>query len=145
MSNPTKFANRRSPSGPKTSVELPFYQATPVRTTTRYVTSAPAVSATETDGQHRMPAPGVLGTLLVQNNPVGADAVNTTYQARKNGANVGPAVVIANSASGPVKVDLSGIAVAEGDLISISLTSPAFAGAAPSAKVLLTWSPSSNV
>lgn len=144
MSNAPKFANRRSPSGPKTSLELPFYQATAVTATTRFVTSDPTVTATETVGQHRIPVPGALDALLVQNSPVGTDVGVATYRARKNGVDVGPALLVAHNSGAAVKIDLSGIVVAENDLVSVSVTSPALTGTAGTGKVLFTWTPASN-
>lgn len=142
----SKFSNRHSPSGPAVAEQLPYFNTIPVTAVTRFVgIGAVAVSATESGTEYQAPAKGRLDSLQITNNAVGADAVNSTYQVRKNGANVGSPVVIANNAAGPVKVSLKTIAVAEGDLISLSVTAAAFAGAAPAARVQLTWVPGSSV
>jgi hypothetical protein len=141
-----KLSNRHSPSGPAVALQLPYLNTAPITTSTNYVAlGAAAASATEPATQYQIPAKGRLDTLQITNTPAGADAVNATYQVRKNGANVGAALVIQNTAVGPVKVDLKAIGVVAGDLISISVTAPAFAGAAPVARVLLTWVPGSSV
>lgn len=138
-----QIGSRRSPSGPAQQAQLPYYNTAPVTTTTVYASiGATGSSGTEAGTEYRIPAKGLLGTLLVQNNAVGADAITATYQARKNGADVGAPVKIKNDATGPVKVDLSAISVKEGDLISLSITAPAFAGAAPKARVYFSWVPS---
>lgn len=137
MSN--HFGNRRSPSGPKTTQQLPYFNTAPVTAATNYVPlSSGAAVATEAGTEYRVPSGGKLSTLQVSNQPVGADAVQAVYQARKNGANVGDPVKINNNAVGPVKVDLSAINVVEGDLVSLSVTTPAFLGPAPVARVLFT-------
>jgi len=138
----TKIGTRRSPSGPAQQIQLPYYDTAPTTAATTYATiGAAGSSGTEAGTEYRIPAKGVLGTLLIQNAPVGADAVNVTFRARKNGASVGPALVIPNNASGPVKVDLSDVAVAEGDLVSLQMTAPAFGGAAPISRVFFSWIP----
>lgn len=145
MSN--RLANRRSPSGPKSAIELPFVNTAPLAagaTAFVLVGAGVALAAPAPQAQVRIPANGKLDTLLVQNNPVGADAVNATYQARKNGANVGNPVIIANNVAGPIKVDLSSINVLEGDLVDLSVSSIAFGGAAPSARILFTWIPTTS-
>jgi hypothetical protein len=142
---PNRFANRRSPSGPKTDQQLPYYNTIPVTAATRFVgVGGAAASATEAGTEYEIPVGGKLATLQVRNNAVGADAANATYQVRKNGANVGSPVVIANNAAGPVKVDLSAINVVAGDLVSISMATAAFAGAAPSARVFFSWTPTTS-
>ena len=140
----SKFANRRSPSGPQSGLQLPYYNTLPTTAAASFASiGATGSSPTESGTEYRIPVRGRLDTLQISNQPVGADAVNVTYQARKNGAPVGPALVILNNAVGPVKVDLSAIGVVEGDLISIQVnsTAAAFPGAAPAARVLMSWVP----
>lgn len=140
----SKFANRRSPSGPQSGLQLPYYNTSPTTAAVTYATiGASGSSPTESGTEYRIPVRGRLDTLQISNQPVGGDAVNVTYQARKNGAPVGPALVIQNSAVGPVKVDLSAIAVVEGDLVSIQVntTSAALPGAASAARILMSWVP----
>jgi hypothetical protein len=142
----TKFANRRSPSGPTIVEQLGFGNVQPVSGATEYVLvsgigSDPAEAGTE----YEIPVAGRLDTLQVRNNPVGADAALVTYQALKNGSPVGDPVIIANNAVGPVRVDLSGVSVFAGDLISLSMTAAVFGGAAPWARVVLTYTPSTSV
>jgi hypothetical protein len=143
----SKFANRRSPSGPAVGLQLPFYGASPsaLAITEFLGLGGTGTAATESDAQYRMPARGRLDTLLINNNPVGTDVQNVVYQARKNGANVGSPVTIASNAAGPVKVDLSSVGVAEGDLVSVSVTSLVAVGTVPVARALLTWVPASNI
>jgi len=141
---PNHFANRRSPSGPRISQQAPYFNTAPnAAAGTFYVpiASGPAVAA-PAGTEYSIPSPGKLDTLQITNNLVGADAVDAVYQARKNGANVGSPVTIPNNAVGPFKVDLSAINVLAGDLVSISVTTLGFGGAAPTARVLFTWSPS---
>jgi hypothetical protein len=143
MSN--KIANRRSPSGPLIADQLGFGNVSPVTAATVFaLISGIGSDPTEAGTEYEVPAAGKLGTLQVRNNPVGDDAVNATYQARKNGADVGDPVIIGNNAVGPVKVDLSAITVLPGDLISLSVTAPAFAGAAPIGRVTFTYIPSTS-
>lgn len=145
MSSPIHFANRRSPSGPKIDQQLPYYNTVPVSNVTNFVPIASgAAVATEAGTEYCMPSPGKLATLEIRNKAQGANAVNATYQVRKNGANVGSPVVISNDTQGPVKVDLSTINVDKGDLVSISVATGVFAGAAPSARVFFTWTPSTS-
>ena len=145
----TKFANRRSPSGPTISEQLPYGNVQPVSATTEFV-SRTGVGSTAVAGEipgteYEVPVAGRLDTLQVRNNPVGADAALVTYQALKNGSPVGDPVIIANNAIGPVRVDLSGVSVFAGDLISLSMTAAVFLGAAPWARVVLTYTPSTSV
>lgn len=145
MSSPIHFANRRSPSGPKIDQQLPYYNTVPVTGVTNFVPIAAGAAVTAEAGtEYCIPSPGKLAMLEIRNKAPGANAVNATYQVRKNGANVGSPVVIANDVQGPVKVDLTSINVDKGDLVSISVTTPAFAGAAPSARVFFTWTPSTS-
>lgn len=140
----SKFANRRSPSGPQSGLQLPFYNTSPTTVAATFAAlGASGSSATEPNAQYSIPVRGRLDTLQISNNPVGADAVAVTYQARKNGVAVGPALVIFNNAVVPVKVDLTSVGVVEGDLISIQVnsTSAALPGAASTARVLLSWVP----
>jgi hypothetical protein len=142
----SRYGTRKSPSGPKISIQLPYFDVSPVTAATVFATIGAAGSTpTEAGTEYRIPVPGKLDTLLVQNNPVGADPVLSVYQARKNGANVGTPIVIANNIVGPFRVDLSGIDVAEGDLISLSITTPAFAGAAPIGRIFFSWVPNGSV
>ena len=152
----SKFANRRSPSGPQSGLQLPYYNTSPTSGAVRYATIGAAGSvALEPGTEYRIPVPGRLNipvvgrldTLQISNQPVGADAVDVTYRARKNGASVGPALVIKNSDPGPVKIDLSSIAVVEGDLISIEINSTlaVLGGLAPVARILMTWVPGGAV
>ena len=145
----TKFANRRSPSGPTISEQLPYGNVQPVSAVTEFV-SRTGVGSTAVVGEipgteYEVPIAGRLNTLQVRNNPVGADPALVAYQALKNGNPVGDPVIIANDAVGPVKVDLSGVSVFAGDLISLSMTAAAFGGPAPWARVLFTYTPSTSV
>jgi hypothetical protein len=144
----SKFANRRSPSGPQSGLQLPFYNTSPTTTVATFATIGESGSSgTEPDAQYSIPVRGRLDTLQISNQPVGVAAVGVTYQARKNGAPVGPALVILNNSVVPVKVDLSSIAVDEGDLISIEVNSTAavFAAPDPTARVLMTWVPGGSL
>jgi len=142
----SRLGTRKSPSGPKVSLQLPFYLSQPTTATTNFVAlSTVSNDPTEALCQYRIPVPGKLDTLLVNNNPVGANAVNVTYQVRKNGADVGDPVVIANNAAGPVKAQLDDVAVLAGDLISIECAAGAFGGAAPMSRIELTWTPNGSV
>lgn len=149
----SKLANRRSPSGPKSTVQLPYFNTSaPVVLATQFVGLGAAVtsSAAETVTEYAVPANGKLDTLSIQNGPdaAGVAATSTqvaTYQARKNGVNVGSPVLIAGTTPGPVSVDLSAIIVAAGDRVSISVTFPAaLAGTAPVARVYFSWQPSTS-
>lgn len=141
-----RYGNRKSPSGPKVSEQLPFYGGAPDLGGGTFFAGVgeTSFSTTEVDAQYRVPAPGTLDTLLVQNNPIGANPTVVTYQARKNGANVGSPVLIANNAAGPVRVSLGAIAVNEGDLVSVSVTFAAFIGAPPFARFLFSWTPNGS-
>ena len=150
----SKIGNRRSPSGPQVSLQLPFYGCVPQSGATDFAPlgAAGVAVATEQGQEYEIPLgnalngdSGRLDTLEVRNNPVGTDTQNTTYQVRKNGANVGSPLVVANNAVGPVKIDLSSIAVRAGDLISISVTSPALVGTAPQARIFFSWVPQGNI
>jgi hypothetical protein len=142
----SRIGTRKSPSGPKVSLQLPFFTSQPTTATTNFVSvSSNSNDPTENLVSYRIPAAGKLDTLLVNNNPVGANAVNVTYQVRKNGADVGDPVVIANNAAGPVRADLSDVAVDAGDLISIECAAGAFGGAAPISRIELTWTPNGSV
>lgn len=143
---------RMSPSGPKGDLQLPYYGLFGVDGTTpgnyflipsiqEALISAPQI---EEVSAYLIPQNGKLGTFLVQNTSLGADAVNLTYQVRRNGVAVGSPVIIGNNASGPVKVDLSNIGVSAGDRVSIAITVPAFAGLAPVAKIIFTWTPNTQ-
>jgi len=143
---PNSLLTVRNPTGNAAALTItPIAGGThPVSATLLVQKIAPpsgSIAPSESSSQYRMPAPGTLFSLTVQNNPVGANPTVTTYRVRKNGVNVATPLNIANNAAGPVELDLSGISVVEGDLISISATSPAFAGTAPTARISLTWLP----
>ena len=155
---PNKFANRRSPSGPGIVVQMGFGNVQPVDGgATEYVLSSGigssgpgyfvAIPTGVEDGtEYEVPVAGKLDTLQVRNNPVGADVVNVVYQARKNHVDVGAPVILAANVVGPVKVDLSGISVFAGDLISLSVTAlGGLPGAKPWSRVLFTYAPSTSV
>lgn len=143
------LAGRVSPSGPKVELQLPFYGASGVDGSAPgvyFVTLGSAralITGTdvEVSSAYLILQKGILGTFLVQNSALGDDAVNITYRVRRNGQNVGDPVVIGNNTVGPVRVDLSSIGVAAGNLISISATVPSFAGDAPVPKIGFTWFP----
>jgi len=155
----SKFANRRSPSGPQSVLQLPYYNTTPLNGLATFATiGASGSSPTEPGTQYRIPARGRIGilnpvvgrldALQISNQPVNADAVAVTYQVQKNGVPVGPALVIFNNAVGPKSVDLSAISVLEGDLISIHVNTtlaalPTLPGSV--AQILLTWVPGGAV
>jgi len=141
----THFANRRSPSGPKISQQLPYYNVLPVTGVTYYAPiGAGAAVVSPLGTEYYIPSPGRLDTLQIANTvAVGATAGNLIYRVQKNGANVGSSVVIANDTAGPVKVDLSAINVLPGDLIRISVEAPAL-GTISTARVLFTWLPSTS-
>ena len=150
----SKIANRRSPSGPQIVLQLPFYGCVPQSAANDFAPlgSAGAAVATEQGQEYEIPIgnslngdSGRLDTFEVRNNPVGTDTGNTTYHVRKNGANVGDPLVIANNAVGPVKIDLSDIAVRAGDLVSIEVDCPALTGTAPQARFFLSWLPQGNI
>jgi hypothetical protein len=144
----SRIGTRKSPSGPKVSIQIPFYTATPTSATTDFVglcSGTGSNESVESNAQYRMPAPGKLDTLLVNNAPVGADATNVTYTVRKNGADVGTSVVIANNTAGPVRTDLSTVTVLEGDRIAIESDAGVFGGAAPKARIFLSWTPNGSV
>jgi hypothetical protein len=126
---------------------MPFFGTVPVSAVTYAVplgSATPTTAPPVTAAQYRIPISGKLDTLQISNQPVGADAVPASYQVQKNNADVGSPVIIANNAAGPVRVDLSAINVLAGDLIGINVATPVFAGAAPAAKILLTWSPTTS-
>lgn len=143
------LAGRVSPSGPKVELQLPFYGAAGLDGAAPgvyFVTlgSARALISggdVEVDSAYMILQRGVLGTFLVQNVALGDDAVNVTYRVRRNGQNVGDPVIIGNNTVGPVRVDLSGIGVQSGNLISISASVPSFGGDAPIPKIGFTWFP----
>lgn len=146
----TKIANRRSPSGPQISLQLPYYTTVPVSGVTNYAPlSAGTAVAIEQGTEYEIPTgnalaganSGNLDQLEITNNPVGTDVGIVTYQVRKNGADVGPALEIANDSADPVAVDLSDVAVSKGDLISLSVECPVLAGTAPQARIFLAWLP----
>lgn len=149
----SKIANRRSPSGPQISLQLPYYGTIPLSGFTAFVPLSSGIAVGMEQGtEYEIPLgnalngdSGRLDTLEVRNNPVGTDTQNTTYQVRKNGANVGPALIIPNNAVGPVKIDLSSIAVRAGDLISIAVTCPVLIGTAPQARLFFNWVPQGNI
>jgi hypothetical protein len=150
----SKIANRRSPSGPRVSLQLPFYGCVPQSGTSDFAPlgSAGAAVALEQGQEYEIPLgnslngdSGRLDTFEVRNKPVGTDTQNVTYRVRKNGANVGDLLIIANNAVGPVKIDLSHIAVRSGDLVSISVDCPALIGTAPQARFFLSWVPQGNI
>jgi len=145
------LADRRSPSGPRVDIQLPYYGATGVDGTTpgTYFATVFASAAIDAAGvedatAYLIPQRGTLGTFLVQNVALGADAVNLTYQVRRNGIAVGSPVIIGNNAVGPVRSDLSTIGVSAGDTVGIAITVPAFPGAPPAPKIVFTWFPSQN-
>jgi len=146
----SKFATRRSPSGPAVGLQLPYYNATPNSAAgTHYAQLISGTAGGSEDGtEYRIPAFGRLDTLQVSNQPTGPDAVNVTYRVRKNtgsGAiDVGPPVIIGNNAQGPVRANLTSIDVRPGDLISLSVSSPGFGGAPPMARILFTWVPAGS-
>lgn len=146
----SKIANRRSPSGPQISLQLPYYTTVPVSGVTYFVPlSAGTAVITELGTEYEIPTgnalagaqAGRLDTLEIKNDPVGTDVGVVTYRIRKNGNATGPALEIANDSADPVAVDLSAIAVAKGDLISISVECPVLAGTAPQARLFLSWLP----
>jgi hypothetical protein len=143
------LAGRVSPSGPKVELQLPFYGAASfdgAAPGVYFVTLGSAIAIAsgpdvEVMGAYMILQRGVLGTFMVQNVAIGDDAVNVTYRVRRNGQNVGDPVIIGNNTVGPVRVDLSGIGVQSGNLISIAATVPAFGGDAPIPKIGFTWFP----
>lgn len=143
------LAGRVSPSGPKVELQLPFYGAAGFDGSAPgvyFVTLGSAIAIAsgpdvEVLGAYMILQRGVLGTFLVQNVVAGDDAVNVTYRVRRNGQNMGDPVIIGNSTIGPVRVDLTQVGVAAGNLISISATVPAFDGDAPVPKIGFTWFP----
>lgn len=149
----SKIANRRSPSGPQISLQLPYYGTIPFGGLTAYVPLSSGIAVGMEQGtEYEIPLgnalngdSGRLDTLEVRNNPVGTDTQNSVYQVRKNGANVGPALVIANNAVGPVKIDLTSIAVRAGDLIAIAVTCPVLIGSPPQARLFFNWVPQGNI
>jgi hypothetical protein len=141
------LSGRVSPSGPKVELQLPYYAVNGLDGTAPGVYNITLFQAVINAGDQELESAylilqrGTLGTLLIKNVQVGADAVNLTYRARKNGANTGNPVIIGNNAVGPVRVDLSGIGLSEGDTVSLQVTIPAFAGAPPIPKIGFTWFP----
>lgn len=152
----SKIANRRSPSGPQVSLEMPFYGCTlPLLAGTYFVPLGTiAVAATSTDYSipvgNALPGEnsGSLDTLEVRNNPIAATATaNITYRIYKNGAAItGHDLVIACDNVGPIKVDVSDVAVSKGDLIAIAAIVPGGGIAdTPTARVYLSWLPQGNI
>lgn len=140
------LAGRASPSGPKVELQLPFYGAIGINGGGGVFDVALAIATSDGPNVEAalafyVPQRGTLGTLLIANVVLGDDAVNISWQARRNGVDVGSPVIIGNTASGPVRVDLSRIGVSAGDLISLQATVPAFGGAIPVPKIVFTWFP----
>jgi len=157
----TKVANRRSPSGPQVSLQLPFYAVQPVASVTYFapIGAGTAISAAAfgfpalLEATYEIPLgnalPGAnagnLGVLEITNNPKAAtDTQKVTYEIYKNNSPTGFKIDVPNNSTDTFSLDLSNLAVSKGDLISIGVTAPAIADA-PVARLFLTWVPQGNI
>lgn len=143
------LGSRQGPSGPRIELQLPFYGASfPSPVAGLYyaqvgssVVVADGALVEEASG-YLVPQRGKLGTFLVRNSVPGDDAVNVTYQVRRNGVPVGSPVILGNNAVGPSQVDLSKFGVNAGNLVTIQAVLPSgIVGLPPVPKFLLTWFP----
>lgn len=155
----TKIANRRSPSGPQVSLQLPFYGTVPVTAVTNFAPIGADVAISSLlaviQGTYEIPIgnslPGAnagnLGVFEVTNNPIAPTDTNTiTYEIWKNGVATGFKLDVPNNSSDTHSLDLTNLAVAKGDLIAIAVNTAAVAIAdAPVARLFLTWVPQGNI
>ena len=135
---------RHGPSGPMSDSQLPFLGAGGLNGVSPGTFAMSGLGifpvAVECFTQFMLPRKGVLRSFLLKNVVPGADPVDIVYRVRVNSGDVG-VVSLRNDSTSPVRINLTQIAVQEGDLVSILLDNPGFPGAAPITKCVFLWRP----